>query len=74
VAGFNLNQRRRCSGNDRQHLRASELSFGNGLSQIIDSVNLKAVLDQIQSIYAYPSPSFRSALILQRSGESPIPT
>jgi hypothetical protein len=49
VAGFNPNQRWRQSGKKRQHLRASELSFENGLSRIVDAMNLKDVLGQIQS-------------------------
>ena len=48
MAGFNPNQRRHQSGKERQHLRASELSFENGLSRIVDAVNLKDVLGQIQ--------------------------
>jgi len=71
VAGLNPNQRRVQSGKERQHLRASELSFENGLSQIVDAVNLKDVLGQIQSDYCYlhnPPPLLRSPPILRPFG------
>jgi hypothetical protein len=52
-------------------LRASELSFENGLSQIVDAMNLKDVLGQVQSDYCYlhylPS-SLRSPLTLRSIG------
>ena len=53
VAGLNPNQRRVQSGKERQHLRASELSFENDLSRIVDVMNLKDVLGQVQSDYCY---------------------
>ena len=71
VAGLNPNQRRVQSGKEWQHLRASELSFENGLSRIGDAMNLKDVLGQVQSDYCYlryPPPSLRSPLTLRSIG------
>ena len=71
VAGLNPNQGRVQFGKERQHLRASELSFDSGLSRIVDAMNLKDVLGQVQSDYCYlhyPPPSLRSPLTLRSIG------
>ena len=68
MAGFSPDRRRPQSGKERQYLRAPKLSLENGLPQIVDIVNLKDVLGQIQPDHRYlhnPPPPLRSPLILR---------